>query len=203
MLLVLPLLIAPPLERYRPVLVVNIGIAGAYEGSGLAIGAVVLGVSEVFADLGMETPEGEDGRDGEGAAGFLTLGTFAFADASLRAPLPLCAPEVADVVIRRGRGATVNACTGTAQTGARRRRIFEVDFESMEGAAAALAARARGIPVIELRAISNVAARRDMHPENIRRALASLTAAWGQHGRVLTEAALRDAGSAPHPEVAT
>jgi|GEM_PF-414593 len=187
--------LAPLLVRFPPALVVNGGIAGAYEGSGLAVGDVVLGVSETFADLGMETPENE-----EEGGGFLPLGGFPFADASLRAPLPLCAPRLAGFSPQRGRGATVNACTGTARTGARRRHQFDVDFETMEGAAVALAARSQGIPMVELRAISNFASRRDMRPEHIRRAYASLRGAWAAHGSALTEAALRDAGIAPRPE---
>lgn len=182
------LLSLPPLlARHRPRLVVNVGIAGAYAGSGLAIGDVVLGVSETFADLGMELPDGE---------GFSPLGAHAFADPVLRAPLPLCAPETSVEGLRRARGATVNACTGTDVTGALRRRVFDVDFEGMEGAAAALAARAAGAALLEVRAISNFAARRDMRPENIARALRALEDFWTRAGRILLDAAY----NAAHPK---
>jgi futalosine hydrolase len=169
------------IERFAPRLIVNAGIAGAYTESGLMIGEVVLGTSEVFADLGMELPT---------EVGFSSLGDFAFADPSLHAPLPLSAPDLPQVGLKRGRGATVNMCTGTAQTGARRRRLFNVDFETMEGAAVALAARARHIPVLEIRAISNMAAQRDMQPHNMRHALSTLAHAWSQHGVDLVRAAL-------------
>ncbi len=161
----------PLLDRFRPGLLVDTGIAGAYPESGLGIGDVVAGESEVFADLGMELPE---------APGFAPLGEFPFADDSLRAPLPLVVPDWAFAApgIKRGRGATVNACTGTDEAGSVRRRLFGADFEGMEGAAFALAGRDRGIPVVEVRAISNVAARRDMREENVRRALDSLRAFW-------------------------
>lgn len=182
-LLHLPALIA----RHRPALIVNTGIAGAYEGGGWEIGDLVLGTSEVFADLGMEVPGGE---------GFEPLGAYDFADASVRAPLPLSAPETAVEGLKRGRGATVNQCTGTDETGARRRRLFNVDFESMEGAAAALAARAAGLPLLEIRAISNMAARRDMRPENVARALERLTDFWARDGRAVVDAALRAARGA-------
>jgi nucleoside phosphorylase len=75
----------------------------------------------------------------------------------------------------------VNACTGTAATGARRRVLTGADFESMEGAAVALAGLEAGIPVAEFRAISNAAADRDMRPENIGlalRGLGSFVSAW-------------------------
>ena len=70
---------------------------------------------------------------------------------------------------------TVNACTGTEDTGLLRERLFGVAMESMEGAAVALACSAAGIPVCEVRAISNIASHRDMRPENIRLALENLS----------------------------
>ncbi len=54
--------------------------------------------------------------------------------------------------------------------------MFGVEFETMEGAAVAQVGVQWGVPVSEVRAISNLAARRDMRPENIRRALESLLA---------------------------
>ena len=44
----------------------------------------------------------------------------------------------------------------------------------MEGAAVAQIGAARNMPVTEIRAISNIAAHRDMRPENIQLALANL-----------------------------
>jgi futalosine hydrolase len=165
----LTLLRLPPLlDRCAPSLLVNTGIAGAYPGGDLGIGDVVAGESEVFADLGMELPE---------PPGFRPLGEFPFADEAVRAPLPLVVPEWA-ARLPRARGATVNACTGSDAVGALRRGLFGAGFEGMEGAALALAGRERGIPVAEIRAISNLAARRDMRPENVRRALEALQAFW-------------------------
>jgi futalosine hydrolase len=158
------------IARFEPAWIAMTGIAGAYAGSGLEIGNVVVGETEVFADLGMETAEGD----------FLSLSDFPFADEAHRAPLPLWTPAWTQE-LRRGHGATVGRCTGTDATGERRRARFGVDFETMEGAAAALAARASGIPVLQVRAISNAAARRDMRPENVARALESLRAFWARH----------------------
>jgi futalosine hydrolase len=162
--------LVPWLERYRPEWIALTGIAGAYAESGLRIGDIVVGETEEFADLGMEFPEPE-------AGGFAPLADFPFADEAHRTPLALHLPAWASE-LRRGRGATVNTCTGTDATGARRRARFGADFETMEGAAVALAARTLGIPVIQVRAVSNLAARRDMRPENIAVALESLRAFW-------------------------
>ena len=160
----------PWIQSLQPARILNIGIAGAYPESKLDIGDVVVGVSEVFADLGMETPDGK---------GFRPLSEFPFADEALRSPLPLWVPEWA--AAKQAHGATVNRCTGKDGTGWLRRKIFGADFENMEGAAFALAAREVKIPVCEIRAISNFAARRDMRSENIQTALNSLQRFWSLH----------------------
>ncbi|MBW8890448.1 MAG: futalosine hydrolase [Fibrobacteres bacterium] len=163
----------------RPSALVDIGIAGAYAGSGLSIGDLVMGENERFGDLGMETPEPQ---------AFLPMSGFDWSDPIYASPLALSLdplgpldPSGKAAAPKRARGCTVNACTGTAATGARRRATTGADFESMEGAAAALAGLEAGIPVAELRAISNAAADRDMRPENIGlalRALGSFVSAW-------------------------
>ena len=149
--------------RLRPARILNIGIAGAYPGSGLAIGDIVIGTSEVYGDVGFELPE---------EPGFRHIGESPWG-AFYREPLTLTPfPEFAGV--REGRGCTVNACTGTEATGRLRERLFEAAFETMEGAAVAQAGTVLGIPVGEIRAISNIASDRDMRPENIKFALTSL-----------------------------
>ena len=146
--------------RERPARLLNVGIAGAYLGSGLVIGDIVVGTSEVYGDVGFELPEPPGFRH----IGEAVWGSF------YRGPLPLAVfPEFAGMAT--GRGCTVNACTGTDATGRLREALFGAAFETMEGAAVAQAGRILGIPVCEVRAISNVAGRRDMRPENVRLAL--------------------------------
>lgn len=157
----------PRLASARPALVVDIGIAGAYPGSGLSVGDIVVGESEMFGDLGLEIP---------GEEGFRPVGSMPWADMEYRTPLSLDSSPFLEVASRLprftvGKGCTVNACAGTRATGERRRRLFGADFESMEGAAAALACGRAGVRVAEVRAISNVAADRDMRPENVAQAL--------------------------------
>ena len=157
----------------RPSALVDIGIAGAYAGSRLSIGDLAAGESEQFGDLGMETT---------GPEVFLPISGFDWSDPLYARPLPLSLEPLGKATLpKRMRGCTVNACTGTAATGARRRSLTGADFESMEGAAVALAGAELGIPAAEVRAISNVAADRDMRPENIGlalRALGGFVSAW-------------------------
>ncbi len=156
------------IDRFRPARILHVGIAGAYPRAGLALGDVVVADSEVFADLGMELPDRE---------AFRPLGEFPFSDPDFRDPIPLWIPEWARG-LSRARGATVNQCAGTDPTGTLRRRLFAAGFETMEGAAVALAARDAGVPVCEIRTISNFAARRDMRSENVLAALEALARYW-------------------------
>ena len=152
-------------ERLRPRRILNIGIAGAYLGSGLQIGDIVIGTSEVYGDVGFELSE---------PPGFRSITESPWGE-FYQTPLPL-------VQFREfpnsytGAGCTVNACTGTAEAGLAREAAFGANFETMEGAAVAQAGQTLGIPVCEVRAISNMASTRDMRPENIQLALANLTA---------------------------
>jgi futalosine hydrolase len=160
----------PFVEQYRPAHILNIGIAGAYPGSGIAIGDIILGTSEVYGDLGFELPD---------APGFQSLASAPFAGALNPDVLPLqTAPTLlsdsAAYRIHTARGCTVNACTGTERTGNLRAQLFQAGFESMEGAAVAQIGQRFSISVSEIRAISNIASRRDMRPENIRLALTHL-----------------------------
>jgi len=155
-----------------PGLLLNIGVGGAYPGSGIGIGDVVVADGEVYGDVGFELPE---------EPGFRAVTDSPFGE-FYREPLPTVRPpewarlDDAELgfKVHVARGCTVNSCTGTQATGIWRRDRFGVGFESMEGAAVAQIGREWGVPVCEIRAISNIAGDRDMRPENIRRALDSL-----------------------------
>jgi len=138
-----------------PTAILNIGIAGAYPGSGLAIGDLVVGTSEVYGDIGFALPELPHFRP-------ITESPYG---AFYQNPLTLWVPAGLDLA--QGRGCTVSTCTGTNTQGEQRAALFGAQFETMEGAAIAQWGQLHGIPVCELRAISNVAADRDMRPENI------------------------------------
>ena len=164
----IPLALAQTLTvagRLRPRRILNIGIAGAYPSCGLQIGDIVIGQSEVYGDVGFVLPE---------APGFRHIGGSEWGP-FYQTPLPLV--QFAEFpASHAGKGCTVNACTGTEAVGRLRETLFDASFETMEGAAVAQAGQTLGIPVCEIRAVSNFASVRDMRPENIRLALANLTA---------------------------
>ena len=150
----------------NPARILNIGIAGAYPGGGLEIGDLVMGNSECYGDVGFELPD-EPGFQPITESGF---GAFYIE----KLPLNPLTEIPSGFALKVGAGCTVNVCAGTRRTGETRARLFQTDFETMEGAAVAQIAIARSISVTEIRAISNVAAQRDMRPENIRLALENL-----------------------------
>jgi futalosine hydrolase len=162
----------------RPRLLLNIGIAGAYPDTGIRIGDIVIADSDCYGDVGMEIP-GEDGL-----SRFQPISETAFGKSFYAEPLPATIPESIAMrigaqegfTVHCGRGSTVNTCTGTDAVGRRRRQQTGAAFETMEGAAVLQAGQMLGIPVCQIRAISNIAAHRDMRPENIRLALVNLRA---------------------------
>ncbi len=152
-------------RRERPRRILNIGIAGAYPSGGLGIGEIVIGATEIYGDVGLELPT----EPGFQSAGEAAWGTFYQKRWTL-------APAAEFAGASMWPGCTVNTCTGTDKTGRLRETLFQAAFETMEGAAVAQAGELLDIPVMEIRAISNIAARRDMQPANIRLALERLTA---------------------------
>lgn len=155
----------PLLASFQPDLVLNIGIAGAYPNSGLAVGDIAVARSETVGDIGFELPDEPSFRHVSSAP----FGRF-YRKLPLT-PVPEQGWRPAGYHIVVTDGCTVNMCTGTSRTGLMRERLHDVGMESMEGAAVALACDAAGIRASEVRAISNIAADRSMLPENIRLAL--------------------------------
>lgn len=134
--------------------VVSFGIAGAYPAGGLGIGDVVVATEVAVLDEGLETGESflpfssPIGRPGMPVPAAM----WAASDADLLDRL-LSGPQPS-FRVEAGRIATVSVCAGTSRLAEERGRSGAV-AEGMEGAAAAWAARACGVPFVEIRGISN------------------------------------------------
>ncbi|GGK98535.1 futalosine hydrolase [Mangrovihabitans endophyticus] len=147
--------------------VISAGIAGGFDGRA-AVGATVLGVRSIAADLGAESP-----------AGFLPVETLGFgtsvieADGELLASLTAALPEAV-----RGDILTLCTVTGSGATAARLARAHPAAVaEAMEGYGVASAATAAAVPFAELRTVSNPVGPRDRASWRIATALAALTKA--------------------------
>jgi futalosine hydrolase len=126
------------------------GIAGAYPGAGIPVGSVVCAESECYGDLGANSPEG-----------FLDMQALGFPLVLNPVPLFNVLPIQIHPAERRARFITVNTCTGSDADARAIEARTEGGVESMEGAAIAHVAALAGIPVGEIRGISNLVGNRD------------------------------------------
>jgi futalosine hydrolase len=130
--------------------VVVCGVGGAYPGSGVAIGEVVCAESETYGDLGADSPDG-----------FLDMQALHFPVISGERPLFNRLPLDLFPAVRRVPFVTCTTCTGTAAQAETLVRRTGGAVESMEGAAIVHVARLMGVPVGEVRGISNTVGNRD------------------------------------------
>jgi futalosine hydrolase len=138
------------LDREAVNAIVVCGIGGAYPGSGLRVGDVVCAETECYGDLGADSPEG-----------FLDMRALGFPLVGAPEPLYNVLPMRIFPAARRARFVTVNTCTGSDEAAAKMVARTGGAVESMEGAAIAHVGALAGIPVGEIRGISNIAGNRD------------------------------------------
>ena len=147
------------LDREQVNGIVVCGIGGAYPGSGLAVGSVVCAESECYGDLGASSPDG-----------FLDMQALGFpVIPGVYNVLPMQLFPVA----RRARFVTMNTCTGTDDAAQAIEARTGGGVESMEGAAIAHVAALAGIPVGEIRGISNLVGNRDRSAWRLKEAAAA------------------------------
>jgi futalosine hydrolase len=130
--------------------IVICGVGGAYPSSGLAIGDVVCAASECYGDLGATSP-----------SGFLDMKTLGFPIVEGPPPMFNDLPMQIFPVERRVPFVTVSSCTGTDGVARDLESRTNGAVESMEGAAIAHVAHLHGVPVGEVRGISNMVTNRD------------------------------------------
>ncbi|MFE7300251.1 futalosine hydrolase [Streptomyces sp. NPDC057579] len=148
-------------------LVVSAGIGGGFPPAA-PLGSVVVADAIVAADLGAQTP------DGFVPVTELGFGTVAhLPDPVLVAALAAATGGAAGPVV------TVSTVTGSAARAAElAERHPGVLVEAMEGFGVAEAAAAHGLPVLEIRTVSNAVGPRDRAAWRIGPALAALTGAF-------------------------
>ncbi len=162
------------IDRHRPKLVINTGCAGAYIGSGLAIGNLAVASEEVLADEGVIVPSGWKDLDYMGLPALEYAGRKHYNTIPLSRHASEKAMQLADyygVFLMRGRFATVSTCSGTRQRGEELARRWNVITENMEGAAVAQVCLRYGIDCLEVRGISNLVEERDIKKWELTRAV--------------------------------
>jgi len=152
-------------------LVISAGIGGGFPGRA-EVGSLVMANEIVVADLGVETLEGFRSVD-ELGFGYTQIQTDAsLVDRVTRALL------VAKIPFTMGPVLTVSTVTGTAAKGVEMAaRVADATAEAMEGFGVGVAAVESGLPVLEMRAISNIVGPRERSKWRIKEALEVLEAA--------------------------
>ncbi|MEU9241345.1 futalosine hydrolase [Streptomyces sp. NPDC048385] len=162
-------LTAAALDGRPYTLVVSAGIAGGFQPEA-PVGSLVVADEITVADLGAET-----------ADGFLPVTELGFGTVSHHPLNSLVRVTAQATGAHPGAVLTVSTVTGTAARAAElRARHPRALAEAMEGFGVAEAATAHGVPVLELRAVSNPVGPRDRAAWRIGDALDALTEAFGK-----------------------
>ncbi len=149
-------------------LTVCAGIAGGFVGRA-EVGSLVVASEIVAADLGVQTPEG-----------FRSLDELGFGSTRVPVDARLVnrvteAMRAAGLPVTTGTVLTVSTVTGTVATATElAARVAGATAEAMEGYGVAMAARLRGVPVLEIRTVSNAVGPRDRAAWRIEEALRTL-----------------------------
>jgi futalosine hydrolase len=153
------------LEHHEPELLINTGCAGAYPGSGLAVGDLAIAAAELFGDEGVMAPDGWHSMELIGIPALSKNGESYFN----RFPLTRWAidkamhvAEAEGITLHQGEFVTVSAASGTDGRGKELYQRFGGICENMEGAAAAQVALLYGVDCMELRGVSNMVEDRDL-----------------------------------------
>ncbi|NGQ95824.1 futalosine hydrolase [Brevibacillus sp. SYP-B805] len=161
---------AAALAAARYGLVVCAGIAGGFAGRA-EVGSLVVANEIIAADLGAQTPEG-----------FCSLDELGFGSTRIPVDASLvnrvtAAMQAAGLPVTTGPVLSVSTVTGTAATAQElAARVPGATAEAMEGYGVAAAARLSGVPILEIRAISNAVGPRDRSSWRIKEALQMLEA---------------------------
>jgi futalosine hydrolase len=137
------------LERKGPHTVILAGVAGGYRGSGVELEDVCIAASEAYGDLGRCVTDRVEPLE---ISGEVLPTTFPL-EAGWR---PLFPTGFLDGLgVREVPMVSVSCASGTRERAGRLRSKFGACAENMEGAAAAQVCAAYGLPLVEIRGISN------------------------------------------------
>ena len=181
------------LELLRPEAVICFGSAGAYPGSGLQTGDLLLASEEIYGDEGALTPAGFLDMQGLGLPLAERGGETWFnrypADPELLAQARRLLGRESGKTRRVAVGplVTVSTCSGTTAGGEQLAERTGGFGENMEGAAVAQLCTRLGVPWLELRGISNLVEDRDPKRWDLaaasavaQQAVRSLLAGWDE-----------------------
>lgn len=167
------------LEREKADGVILFGVGGAYTERGIGILDVCLAEGERFGDFGIAAHDEIHYFTDEMLTGKHDFDLRnSLSDQVESKLMAMGAP------FKKGSFVTVRACSGTLKRGNVLRDKFNAICENMEGAAMARVCELYGVPMVELRCISNMVEDRDTSKWKIKEAVAK---GAGLLGRLLPE----------------
>ncbi|MEK7864753.1 MAG: futalosine hydrolase [Nitrospirota bacterium] len=174
------------IEKFSPSAVINFGIGGAYPSANLRTGDIAIADKEIYGDEGLWLKDGFHKADETGIP-LLKKGRkkyfneFTLDKSLVKKAMKVIPPNLP--LVKGGRGAyriksgafvTVSTLTGTDKRARELEKRFSasggVICEKMEGAAVAHVCAMYGIPMLEIRGISNIVEDRDRSKWDIKTA---------------------------------
>ncbi len=164
------------IHDYSPAVIMNIGIGGAYPLSGLNIGDIAIADREIYGDEGVLLKDGFHGMNLTGIPLLQQDRKKYFNEFPLDRKLAIKAVKAAQLIthhsslitVKKGTFLTLSTCTGTKKRAIELERHFGAICENMEGAAIAHVCALYGVPIIEMRGISNIVENRDISKWDIK-----------------------------------
>lgn len=165
------------LEKFSPEIAILFGVGGAYPSTGLKVGDIAVAEKEVYGDEGVLVKDGFKGTKFIGIPLLKKARKEYFNDFPLDKKLADKAVQSSELVTRHsshvtgvksGVFVTLSACTGTRKRAVELKKRFSAICENMEGASAAHICTLYGIPMVEIRGISNIVEDRDKRKWDIR-----------------------------------
>ena len=160
------------IHDHAPSLIMNIGVGGAYPSAGLNIGDIAIAEREFYGDEGVLLKDGFHGADLIGIP-LLKKGrktnfnAFPLDRGLIRKAVRAFALCPSPFTVQPGTFVTMSTCTGTTKRAREIEKKFPAVCENMEGAAIAHVCALYGIPLFEMRGISNMVGDRDRSGWNI------------------------------------
>ena len=162
------------LEHYDPEILINTGCAGAYAGSGLAVGDLAVATVEILGDEGVMLADGWRSLELIGIPSLSRNGVDYYNHFPMTRWAIDKACHVAEtngIKLRQGAFVTVSTASGSDERGNDLFDRFGAACENMEGAAAAQVAASYGVDFMEIRGISNMVEDRNLSRWDIPRAV--------------------------------
>ena len=156
------------IEKFAPYMIIHLGVGGAYPSSGLKKGNIAIADEEIYGDEGILLADGFHTAEMIGIPFLIKAGEQYYNEFPLDKKLLKMAVSISSITyhasstaVKSGPFLTLSTCTGTLKRAKELEKTFHAICENMEGAAVAHVCAFYGIPMVEIRGISNIVGKGD------------------------------------------